>query len=115
MATRLDDFLDREFRFKPRIAGRRGRGDAHRVTRLRAALSGLGRVKSYDVGRARENSRRCVVKGRYVPMRGGGRAPARLHLAYLERDGVERDRSPGHVYHRDPIPGGGSRLEIPQT
>jgi hypothetical protein len=24
MATRLDDLLDRKFRFKPRIAGRRG-------------------------------------------------------------------------------------------
>ena len=34
-------------------------------------------------------------------MRGGGRAPARPHLAYLERDGVERDGSPGHVYGAD--------------
>ena len=62
MASRLGDLLDPEFRFKPRIAGRRGRGDAHRVTSLRVALSGLGRSKPYDVGRARENSRRCIVK-----------------------------------------------------
>jgi type IV secretory pathway VirD2 relaxase len=53
------------------------------------------------VGRARENSRRCVVKGSFVPMRGGGRDAARLHLAYLERDGVERDGSPGHLYGAD--------------
>jgi len=101
MASRLDDLLDPEFRFKPRIAGRRGRGDAHRVTSLRAALSGLGRSKPYDVGRARENSRRCVVKCHYVSMHGGGRDAARLHLTYLERDGVERDGSPGHLYGAD--------------
>jgi Bacterial conjugation TrbI-like protein/DNA topoisomerase len=101
MASRLDDLLDPEFRFKPRIAGRRGRGDAHRVTSLRAALSGLGRSKPYDVGRARENSRRCVVKCHYVSMHGGGRDAARLHLAYLERDGVERDGSPGQLYGAD--------------
>src|ERR1022692_61489 len=101
MASRLDDLLDPEFRFKTRIAGRRGRGDAHRVTSLRAALSGLGQSKPYDVGRARENSRRCIVKCHYVSMHGGGRDAARLHLAYLERDGVERDGSPGHVYGAD--------------
>jgi hypothetical protein len=101
MASRLDDLLDPEFRFKPRIAGRRGRGDAHRVTSLRAALSGLGQSKPYDVGRARENSRRCIVKCHCVSMHRGGRDAARLHLAYLERDGVERDGSPGHLYGAD--------------
>ena len=40
-------------------------------------------------------SRRCVVKGRYVPLNENGIKAARLHLAYLERDGVERDGSPG--------------------
>jgi hypothetical protein len=98
MASRLDDLLDPEFRFKPRITGRTARGNAHRVTSLRAVLSGLARTKPYDVGRARENSRRCVVKGSFVPMGGGGRDAARLHLAYLERDGVEPDGSPGQLY-----------------
>jgi hypothetical protein len=31
-------------------------------------------------------------------MRAGGRDVARLHLAYLERDGVERDGSAGVLY-----------------
>jgi hypothetical protein len=101
MASRLGDLLDPEFRFKPRIAGRRSRGDAHRVTRLRVALSGLGRSKPYDVGRARENSRRCIVKCHHVSMHGGRRDAARLHLAHLERDGVERDGYPGHLYGAD--------------
>ena len=46
-------------------------------------------------------SRRCVLKGRYVPMNAHGMKAARLHLAYLERDGVERDGSPGRLYGAD--------------
>ncbi len=46
-------------------------------------------------------SRRCVVKARYVPMAGSGRRLAKLHLVYLERDGVERDGSPGRLYGAD--------------
>jgi Protein of unknown function (DUF3363) len=46
-------------------------------------------------------SRRCVVKARYVPMTTSGRKLAKLHLAYLERDGVERDGSPGRLYGAD--------------
>jgi type IV secretory pathway VirD2 relaxase len=42
-----------------------------------------------------------VVKGRYVPLNEQGIKAARLHLAYLERDGVERDGSPGRLYGAD--------------
>jgi type IV secretory pathway VirD2 relaxase len=109
MANPLDDLLEPQHRFKPRIAGRRGRGDAHRTTSFRSAISGWmngrgpgsstgGAKTSYDVGLLRQNSRRCVVKSHYVPMHGGGRDASRLHLAYLERDGVERDGSPGRLY-----------------
>ena len=41
------------------------------------------------------------MKAHYVPMNGGGRDAARLHLDYLERDGVERDGSPGVLYGAD--------------
>jgi type IV secretory pathway VirD2 relaxase len=41
------------------------------------------------------------VKGRYVPLNQHGIKAARLHLAYLERDGVERDGSPGRLYGAD--------------
>jgi hypothetical protein len=34
-------------------------------------------------------------------MTGNGRKLAKAHLAYLERDGVERDGSPGRLYGRD--------------
>jgi len=43
-------------------------------------------------------SRRCVVKARYMPMRAGGAKAARLHLAYIERDGVESDGSKGRLF-----------------
>jgi type IV secretory pathway VirD2 relaxase len=46
-------------------------------------------------------SRRCVIKARYVPMRANGQKLAQLHIAYLERDGVERDGSPGRLYGAD--------------
>jgi type IV secretory pathway VirD2 relaxase len=46
-------------------------------------------------------SRRCVIKSRYVAMTASGRKLASRHLAYLERDGVERDGSPGRLYGAD--------------
>jgi len=46
-------------------------------------------------------ARRCVVKARYVSMAGSGARAARAHLAYIERDGVERDGSPGRMFGRD--------------
>ncbi|HVV53599.1 MAG TPA: DUF3363 domain-containing protein [Polyangia bacterium] len=47
------------------------------------------------------SSQRCVIKSRYVPMTASGRKLAARHLAYLERDGVERDGSPGRLYGPD--------------
>ena len=101
--------------FKPRIAGKRSEADPHRVPLLRVALkrrlqaaakqkqpAGEKR-RSGIAGVAEPNalSRRCLVKAHYVPMNGGGRDAARLHLDYLERDGVERDGSPGVLYGAD--------------
>lgn len=48
------------------------------------------------------SSRRCVIKARYVPLRTPqGAKDAKDHLGYLERDGVERDGSPGRFYAAD--------------
>jgi type IV secretory pathway VirD2 relaxase len=51
-----------------------------------------------DVLRPRAGSRRCVVKAHIVKMTRSGMAAARLHLRYIERDGVERDGSAGRLY-----------------
>jgi hypothetical protein len=42
-----------------------------------------------------------VIKARYVPARTHGMKANRMHLDYLERDGVERDGSPGRLYGAD--------------
>lgn len=96
--------------FRPQI-GRRVRG-ARASTNLpfRTAVflklaRGFGRAgNSGRQSRARcdvrlpPNARRCVVKARYVPMGDRGPKAARAHLAYIERDGVERDGSPGRMF-----------------
>jgi type IV secretory pathway VirD2 relaxase len=101
--------------FKPRIAGKRSEADPHRVPLLRVALKRrlqASAKQKQPAGEKRRSgiagvaepttlSRRCLVKAHYVPMSGGGRDAARLHLDYLERDGVERDGSPGVLYGAD--------------
>jgi type IV secretory pathway VirD2 relaxase len=96
--------------FRPQM-GRRVRGArASTDLPLRTAIflrlaRGLGRPgNSGRQSRARcdvrlpPNARRCVVKARYVPMGDRGPKAARAHLAYIERDGVERDGSPGRMF-----------------
>jgi type IV secretory pathway VirD2 relaxase len=51
-----------------------------------------------DVLRPRAGSRRCVVKAHIVKITRSGMVAARLHLGYIERDGVERDGSAGRLY-----------------
>ena len=109
-ATRVDS----PERLRPRIQGR-SRTDERRVPRFRSALlsrmfKAVSRppIKSRGVrsgqsaGRAVDpNARRCVVKAGYVVMNAHGQDAARLHLRYLERDGVERDGATGRLYGED--------------
>jgi type IV secretory pathway VirD2 relaxase len=106
---------------RPRIGGRRGEVAYQRAPRfcqsvliraqrrfVRVASLGqprpprkLGTRGVADVLRPRRDSRRCVIKARIVKTTGRGLAAARLHLAYIERDGVERDGSAGRLYGAD--------------
>jgi hypothetical protein len=101
--------------FQPRM-GRRQRPDHERVPTFGAQLAqliakrggrkrGIGRAASMRgrvaVRAPHALSRRCVIKARYVAMTGNGSKIAKAHLAYLERDGVERDGSPGRLYGPD--------------
>ena len=43
-------------------------------------------------------SRRVIVRARYTRQRAGDLGAARAHLRYIQRDGVTREGSPGHVY-----------------
>jgi hypothetical protein len=69
-----------------------------RVGRRKGTGPALGRVA---VREPHSSSRRCVIKARYVPIRTHGLKATKLHLAYLERAGVERDGSPGQLYGAD--------------
>jgi hypothetical protein len=93
---------DLEEPFRPRIGGRR------RPERMPAAGGGFRRLARKVARPARvavrtptETSRRCVIKSRYNTLGKDGLAGMRRHLAYLERDGVERDGSPGRLYGAD--------------
>jgi len=110
----MEDPNEIERLLSPRM-GRRKRNGAEYVPTFRSQMAraiqrhgvGFGAGKKLRSRRGviavREpnaRSRRCVVKVRYVPVRGGNRA-AKLHLAYLVRDGVERDGTQGKLYGSD--------------
>ena len=101
--------------FRPKLGGRIRQGPQ------RFAHSVLARVSSFtpagqraaggprgghpkrgkspcDVRTPKAFYRRVVVKARVVRMNAAGRKAAALHLAYIERDGVERNGSAGQLY-----------------
>ncbi len=105
-----------ELLFRPRIGGRRLHIAPERVPGFRAGLlarlqlrfvrarrateSALGvrPARSTDVDQPGITARRCIVKARVVSMKGRGLSAARLHLDYIEREGVEADGSKGVVF-----------------
>ena len=100
MATNSSEFEDL---LRPHIRGRSRNGDG--LGRNRALRSLLaperrpgGGAARYDAGETAPDSRRCVVKSHYVRMDAAGRDASRRHLLYLERDGVDRDGTPGSFY-----------------
>lgn len=104
--------------FRPRVGGRGGEVAPQRAPRFCPSVIARAQVRFQraarfirsrpprkagtrcvaDVLRPRVGSRRCIVKARIVPMTAHGLKAARLHLAYIERDGVERDGSEGRLY-----------------
>lgn len=103
--------------FRPRMGRSRGgvepaRGLTMRravLQRLARTLAGKPRSASSATRKARAKcdvrlgpgARRCVVKASYVRLAGGGAKAARAHLAYIERDGVEKDGSQGQMFDAD--------------
>ena len=114
----IDTSPPEERSFRPRIGGRGGQVPFQRAPRFCRSViaranvrfvktAGLARTGPPRKGGTRcvadvlppgIGSRRCIVKARIVPMNARGVRAARLHLAYIERDGVERDGSAGHLY-----------------
>ena len=59
---------------------------------------GVGRLLGSGDTLAAFRTRRAIVKTRLVRLRGKGVGAARAHLRYIQRDGVQRDGSPGVLY-----------------
>jgi type IV secretory pathway VirD2 relaxase len=85
-----------------RSGGRRRLGSpAHRRTFHGSRIgrgAGVGRVLASRDGHAAFRQRRVVIKTRLIKMAGRGVAGARVHLRYLQRDGVTREGLPGDLY-----------------
>ena len=105
---------DDEVRVRPGRAGRSATGStvaqilraANSARTLARAASrpsafGRGRIAALTArGRTSAKGRRVTIKARVVRQRAGA-APLSTHLAYLQRDGVSRDGSPGEMFDRD--------------
>src|ERR1700730_15890772 len=89
--------------FRPRM-GRRPRRDTEGLSFRQFMLSRIGRAaqsvrrkarSNIAVGRPGADARRVVVKAHVVRLTAYGAKAAALHLRYIQRDGIERDGSPG--------------------
>ena len=60
--------------------------------------AGVGRVLASGDRYAAFRARRVIVKTRIVKMAGKGLDAARVHLRYIQRDGVTREGAPGRLY-----------------
>jgi len=80
------------------LAGGRAQGgkrfDGSRIGRG----AGAGRVLATRDQYAAFRTRRVVVKSRIVKFNANGLKAARLHLSYIQRDGVTREGQPGELY-----------------
>ena len=105
------EILDEIAVLKPRMGKRSGGAARDRVGSLRGAiLARLGATRAYgrrskDAGRfarsRRPDARRVVIKAHVQRLTSRGARAAKLHLRYIERDGVERDGSKGVLYGAD--------------
>jgi type IV secretory pathway VirD2 relaxase len=93
------------YRPKSRARPVRGGQDSSFRNAVLSKLRGMNSAIVGSAGRARvavrpagAMSRRVIVKVRYV--QGDLATSSRLHLAYVEREGVERDGTPGRLYTR---------------
>lgn len=107
--------------FEPRLGRMRAKGSPrgrrylHQILVAAAGAGGLAkkRLTGFDgsrigrgaavgrllkLGHGSARTRRAVVKVRLVRLGANGQGAARAHLRYLQRDGVQRDGSPGALY-----------------
>jgi len=105
-----DTDLDELLPFRPRLGGGRQprpredsfRSAVYRAARLTTATARAtrhwNRRTRVDVRAPHPLARRVIVKAHVARMTPSGTRVAALHLRYIERDGVEREGSPGALY-----------------
>lgn len=75
---------------KSRFTGKRyGRG------------AGVGSVLAVRDSYAAFRQRRVIIKSRIIRIKGKGLNAARVHLLYVQRDGVTREGTPGELYDKE--------------
>ena len=85
-----------------RQVSKTGAKAASKSLRRPANTFGRGRVAAAMAGqRLGPNARRVVIKSRFVVLRRSSPNSAAVHLRYIERDGVTRDRQKGQAYGAD--------------
>jgi len=90
------------------LAGARTRAGSARFHGSRVGRgAGVGRVLASRDCYAAFRVRRVIIKSRIVKLKGQGLKAARLHLRYIQRDGVTRDGLPGELYDRTQDPANG--------
>ena len=90
--------LKRIARDLARSRGSRGKGGSRFDGSRTGRGAGVGRVLRSSDRYGGKRTRRVVIQTRIVKLRGKGTTAARLHLQYIQRDGVTRDGQPGHLY-----------------
>lgn len=100
------------------LGSRRGKAYLHRVLREAVQAGPLGKGKRFSgrrIGRgagvgsvlesrdryAAFRQRRVIIKSRIIKMQGKGLNAARVHLRYIQRDGVTREGEAGQLYDQD--------------
>jgi hypothetical protein len=100
---------DESLVFRPRLGKRtRPSGGAHASLRnaLLSRIRGAGRSavrraqarSRIAVGQPGPDARRVVIKAHIARLTATGAKAASLHLRYIQRDGIEKDGSPGVLY-----------------
>lgn len=80
------------------LAGGRTRGGKQFSGSRIGRGAGAGRVLASRDQYAAFRTRRVIVKSRIVKFGANGLKAARLHLSYIQRDGVTREGEPGELY-----------------
>ncbi len=104
--------VDKDHQLNPKLGKGRGPTSSSLVTSvankilrskptsLRGGHPNRGR-RAVAVRSSNTFSRRVIIKARIVKMTSYGSKAAKLHIKYIERDGVERDGTQGELYGKD--------------